>query len=466
MQLTNVAARLARVMVMLALVLVTPMAFGAPAPRTESASQGAPARTQTATDASADIAEASAEVAQAGADVAKAGAKVADAAGADPYSLLGFSWIAWSMALGVAVISLVLLLVVRRVLSNRAAYLAKRRPNPVTEGLVHLVNATSTLVLIVVAFTLGAIQLDLPAKGAHAVRIAVIISVAIQAFLWGRVFIDIGLARLIAAKKLPDGKPDPSLLSAMVPLKFIATLILIAIVVLIALDNAGVNVTALVAGLGVGGIAVALAVQNILGDLFSAVSIVIDKPFVVGDFIIVGDKMGTVETIGLKTTRLRALSGEQLIFANSDLLTSRIQNYKRMVERRVVFGFGVTYQTTPEELRAIPGMVRQAVERHQLTRFDRCHFSKFADSSLNYELVYYVLDADFNKHMDIQQAVLLEIFEGFNAAGIDFAYPSQTVYEYKLPKEDIKSPIRNAATPRLVKAEPNGDESDDGDDDA
>lgn len=460
MNLMKFATRLARVLIVLPLLLVTPMAFGAPAPRT-----------QAATDASADVAEASADVAQAGADVAKAAARVAEAAPdaqlADPgaYSFLGFSWIAWSMAVGVVVISLVLLLVVRGVLSNRAAYLAKRRPNPVTEGFVHLVDATSTLVLIVVAFALGAIQLDLPSKAEHAVRIAVIISVAIQAFLWGRVFIDIGLKRLIAAKKLPDGKPDPSLLSAMVPLKFIATLLLVAVVVLIALDNAGVDVTALVAGLGVGGIAVALAVQSILGDLFSAVSIVIDKPFVVGDFIIIGDKMGTVETIGLKTTRLRALSGEQLVFSNSDLLSSRIQNFKRMVERRVVITVGVTYQTSPEHLRTIPGIIREAVTRNKLTRFDRCHFVKFADSALNFELVYYVLDPDFNKHADIQQAVLLEIFERFTGAGIDFAYPTQTVYEYKLPKEDIKSPLRVAASPSSpAGALPtNADESDDED---
>lgn len=444
------ASRLARILTTVLLCVLAPATFAQATDAPDTTSESA-----------AKVADSAAKVAEASADVAEAAAGVADPG---PYSFLGFSWIAWSMAVGVAVISLALLLIARGVLSNRAAYLAKLRPNPVTEGLVHLVNATSAIVLIVVAFVLGAIQLDLPSKAEHAVRIAVIVALAIQAILWGRVFIEIGLKRLIASKKLPDGKPDPSLLSAMVPLKFIATLILVAIIALIALDNAGVDVTALVAGLGVGGIAIALAVQSILGDLFSAVSIVIDKPFVVGDFIIVGDKMGTVETIGLKTTRVRALSGEQLVFANSDLLSSRIQNFKRMVERRVILNFGVTYQTSPQELRAIPGIVREAVEHNKLTRFDRCHFNKFADSSLNFELVYYVLDPAFNTHADIQQAVLLEIFERFTASGIDFAYPTQTVYEFKLPKEDIKSPVRRPVATSAAPALPAPYPNDDGDD--
>lgn len=369
------------------------------------------------------------------------------ATSADPFSFLGISWITWALALGVGILAFALLIVVKSVLHNRAEYLAKLRPNPVTQGLVNLVSKSNLLVLLVVSLAIAAIQLPLPGKAEHAVRIAVILALSIQAILWGQVLIEIGLKRLLATKTLPDGKPDPSLLSAMIPLKFIATLILVALVALIALDNAGVNVTAMVAGLGIGGIAIALAVQNILGDLFSAVSIVIDKPFVVGDFIIVGDKMGTVEVIGLKTTRIRALSGEQLVFANSDLLTSRIQNFKRMVERRVVLNFGVTYQTTPEQLRAIPAVVKDAVLHNALTRFDRCHFNKFADSSLNFELVYFVLDPNFNTHADIQQNVLLEIFERFANAGIDFAYPTQTVYEYKLPETTIKSPLRAPLSP-------------------
>lgn len=389
-----------------------------------------------------EVAAPAAQAAEAAADAAQAAAQAAQVAAtvADPYSFLGISWITWSMAVAVALLASLLLLVARSIIRNRAAYLARVRPNPVTEGLVSVVNQTSALVLIIVALAIGAIQLPLPVKGENAVRIAVIIALSIQAIQWGRVFIEIGLKRLILARTTPDGKPDPSLLSAMIPLKFISTIILVAVVALIALDNAGVDVTALVAGLGVGGIAIALAVQSILGDLFSAVSIVIDKPFVVGDFIIVGDKMGTVETIGLKTTRLRALSGEQLIFSNSDLLTSRIQNFKRMIERRVVITVGVTYQTPAPKLRIIPKVVREAVEHHTLTRFDRCHFARYADFSLVYELVYFVKDPDPKKHMDIQQEVLLEIYERFAAEGIEFAYPTQTLYAYNMGTPKASAP--------------------------
>jgi small-conductance mechanosensitive channel len=184
-----------------------------------------------------------------------------------------------------------------------------------------------------------------------------------------------------------------------------------------------------VAGLGVGGIAVALAAQNILGDLFASLSIVLDRPFVLGDFLIVDDLMGSVEEIGLKTTRVRSLSGEQLVFSNTDLLNSRIRNYGRMFERRVVFQLGVTYQTPREQLQAIPGMVRDAVEAHgDRVRFDRAHFAKYGDFALSFEIVYYVLGPDYNEYMDIQQAINLDIHQRFEDAGIAFAYPTQTLF--------------------------------------
>jgi small-conductance mechanosensitive channel len=178
----------------------------------------------------------------------------------------------------------------------------------------------------------------------------------------------------------------------------------------------------------VGGIAVALAAQNILGDLFASLSIVFDKPFVLGDFIIIGDSMGTVEQIGLKTTRIRSLSGEQLIFSNNDLLSSRIRNFKRMQERRVVFSVGVVYQTTKAQLETIPGILREAVEAQDSTRFDRAHFKEFGDFSLNFEVVYHVLTPDFGKYMDVQQAINFVIFERFDELGIEFAYPTQSIH--------------------------------------
>lgn len=180
--------------------------------------------------------------------------------------------------------------------------------------------------------------------------------------------------------------------------------------------------------MGIGGIAVALAVQNVLGDLFASMSIAFDKPFVIGDFIIIDDYMGTVEHIGLKSTRLRSLSGEQLVFANSDLLNSRIRNFKRMADRRISFSIGVTYDTPHEKVAAIPDMIREAIQAHDKTNFDRCHFSEYEDSALKFDTVYYVNDPDYNVYMDIQQDINLSLLRRFEEEGIEFAYPTRTVF--------------------------------------
>ena len=197
------------------------------------------------------------------------------------------------------------------------------------------------------------------------------------------------------------------------------------------LDNLGVKISAVVAGLGIGGIAVALAAQAVLGDLFSYFVIFFDKPFEIGDFIIIGDKMGVVEHVGIKTTRIRALGGEQLVFSNTDLTNSRVHNFKKMERRRVVFKLGVTYQTSSEKLKAIPDIVKNAIGAQQDATFDRGHFASYGDFSLNFEFVYYVTGADYNKYMDVQQAINLTVFEAFEAEGIEFAYPTQTVFIHK-----------------------------------
>jgi len=195
-----------------------------------------------------------------------------------------------------------------------------------------------------------------------------------------------------------------------------------------------VNITGLVAGLGIGGIAVALAVQNILGDLLASLSIVLDKPFVIGDSIVVDSFSGTVEHIGLKTTRIRSISGEQLVFSNNDLLKSRIQNYKRMQERRVVFGFGVTYQTPLEKLPLINRIIREIIAAQPNSRFERVHFKEYGDSALNYEVVYFVMTPEYGIFMDVQETINLEIFRRFQEEGIEFAYPTRTVLIQKETK--------------------------------
>jgi small-conductance mechanosensitive channel len=194
------------------------------------------------------------------------------------------------------------------------------------------------------------------------------------------------------------------------------------------MDNLGFKISAVLAGLGVGGIAVAIAAQAVLGDIFSYFSIIFDRPFEVGDFIISGDHMGSVEKIGIKTTRLRSLWGEQLVCSNTDLTNSRIRNYKRMERRRIVFSLGVTYQTPKKVVEEIPGIIREVIKRNGTTLFDRAHFLKYGDSALVFEVVYYVLTGDYNAYMDVQQEINLGIMEEFEKRGIEFAYPTQTLF--------------------------------------
>jgi small-conductance mechanosensitive channel len=198
--------------------------------------------------------------------------------------------------------------------------------------------------------------------------------------------------------------------------------------ILFMLDNAGVNISTFVAGLGIGGVAIALAAQAILGDTFSSFAIAMDRPFEVGDFIAVDGMVGAVEQVGFKTTRVRSLSGEMLVFANSDLTKSRIRNFQKMRERRVPFNLGVTYQTTVAQLRAIPAIVKAAVESEPKLRFDRCHFVQYGDSALTFEAVFWVQSPDYLVYVDALHAVNLRIFEAFAAQGIEFAYPTRTLH--------------------------------------
>lgn len=193
-------------------------------------------------------------------------------------------------------------------------------------------------------------------------------------------------------------------------------------------DNIGYDVTAVVAGLGIGGIAIALAAQNILGDLFNYFVIFFDRPFEIGDFLIIDDKLGVVENIGIKTTRIKSLSGEQLVFSNSDLTSSRIHNYKRMQRRRILFGIGVVYQTSYENLKKIPEVLKSIVLEQDNVEFDRAHFKNYGDSSLNFEVVYFILSSDYNMYMDIQQEINFRIFEEFKRMDVEIAYPTRTLF--------------------------------------
>lgn len=196
-------------------------------------------------------------------------------------------------------------------------------------------------------------------------------------------------------------------------------------------DNLGYDVTAIITGLGIGGLAVALAAQTILGDLFNYFVIFFDRPFEIGDFIVVDDKRGNVEYVGIKTTRIKSISGEQIIISNSDLTNSRVHNFKRMEKRRILFTLGVTYQTTPAQLKEIPEIIKKIITDQPDAQMDRCHFSSYGDFSLNFETVYFVNEPDYAKYMDIQQSINVQIFEAFAEKHIEFAYPTQTIFVEK-----------------------------------
>lgn len=220
-------------------------------------------------------------------------------------------------------------------------------------------------------------------------------------------------------------KKDPARVAMMATIVRVGYVLIWLVLGILLLNTYGVNVSALVAGLGVGGIAVAFALQNVLKDIFSSFSIVFDKPFVVGDFIIAGDYVGTVEEIGIKTTRIRSLSGEQIVISNGDLLESRIRNYRTLGERRVMFSIKVDYDTTAEQLAKIPGMITKLLEKHEDVRVDRVHLQSLTDYGPQFEAVYYVGVPDYKRMMDINQAVYVGLFKAFAKEGIAFAVPVQ-----------------------------------------
>ena len=338
-------------------------------------------------------------------------------------TLFGVAGYEWLMVLAVWVGTAVGFVLLRRFVAWRLDALARRTQNEVDDLLAAVVRRTHAFFLVAVALLVAVEVLGLPEPVEDFVKRAVFLVLLVQVVLWGNRLITVWIERYRAQKL----EQDAAAVTSMQAVGFLGRMMLWAVVLLLALDNFGFEVTTLVAGLGVGGIAVALAVQSILGDLFASLSIVLDKPFVVGDFLILDGYLGTVEQIGLKTTRLRSLSGEQIVVANSDLLKSRIRNYKRMFERRIVFKIGVVYQTPREKVAAIPQMIREIVEGLEQTRFDRAHFKEYGDFSLNFEVVYFVLVPEYNTYMDVQQSINFDIHRAFEAAGIEFAYPTQTI---------------------------------------
>lgn len=310
----------------------------------------------------------------------------------------------------------------KRIALSRLRRMTRYIGNNVGGTAVHLVEQMGLLVCAAVAAMITRAVVPLPPKPAVIAEKAILVVLIVEAARIGQCIV----LFLLERRLVPLGeRPNEGILSL---LKIGTKAVLWVLALLLILSNLGIEVTALVASLGVGGIAMALAVQNILGDLFNSISLYVDRPFETGDFIIVGPHMGTVQRIGLKTTRILALSGEELVISNSELTAARIQNFKKMQDRRVLFSLGVEYATTPAQLKRAKEIISEIIQREKETRLDRVHFKEFGDSALLFEVVYFVHSSDYNVHMDIRERLNLAIAEAFEREGIRMAFPTQTVH--------------------------------------
>ena len=346
------------------------------------------------------------------------------------YSIFGNSVYNYLIALGIFIGGIVIVFIFKKYILSRLKRWAESTSTSIDDLLVRAIEKSLIPVFYFGIFYMSLHTLILSPDFKKGLSIAAIILITILIVRTIISAINHGLRTYL--KKSNDSEEREKQIKG---IRGIVNLAIWAIALVFLLDNLGFKISAVVAGLGIGGIAIALAAQAVLGDLFSYFVIFFDKPFKIGDFIIVGDKVGVVEYTGIKTTRIRALSGEQIVFSNTDLTNSRVHNYKKMERRRVVFKLGVVYQTPSRKLKMIPQIVKEIIENQDDTVFDRGHFASYGDFSLNFEFVYYVTGSDYNKYMDIQQSINLTIFETFEKEEIEFAYPSQTLFVNKVNEE-------------------------------
>jgi small-conductance mechanosensitive channel len=335
---------------------------------------------------------------------------------------------AWLRALVSFAVWFTVLPLLRAFIARRLRKRAGEHPIGALLLLRSLVDATTRIFMVAVATWLAMRWLAIPERLDRVVHTAILVVAWWQVGLW----LSAAVKHAIAARRgheLPGAEGEASLNI----LRFVGVLLAWVVALMMLLTNLGIEIGPLIAGLGIGGIAVALAVQNVLGDLFASLSIALDKPFRVGDFLITGAEKGTVERIGIKSTHLRSLSGELIVMPNGELLKSRLRNYTNMYERRIAFSVGIIYETPREMVRAVPGILERAIRAQEKARFDRAHFASFGDFALIFEAVYYVLDKDYNVYMNVQQAINNAVMDEFAKHGIEFAYPTNKQFTVALP---------------------------------
>ncbi|MCY4047893.1 MAG: mechanosensitive ion channel family protein [Candidatus Dadabacteria bacterium] len=322
--------------------------------------------------------------------------------------------------LAASAVAFVILLVAVRYLSARFRRFSRTTENTFDDAVADIISGTHTFFVLAVSVYVGSAFLAPDSARAEGIlRNVFTAALVAQAVLWFEAIARHYISRRHERWGLTVTQSRVAMFFLRMVLWFLAALIL--------LENLGIRVTPLIAGLGVGGIALALAVQNVLGELIASLSIVLDKPFVVGDFIVVGQFRGEVEKIGFKTTRVRSISGELVVFSNNQLVSDTVLNYRNLPRRRCFFTFGVVYETDAEKLGRIPAMLKDIIDRHPMTEYERVHFVEFADFSLNFEVAYYVLTSDYTTYLDARQDINLEIVSRFREEKISFAYPTQTL---------------------------------------
>ncbi len=329
----------------------------------------------------------------------------------------------WFYAALITVLGFIVVMWICRGIAHRLRKLNAKSSRPLLTIFAEALENTRSWLILLLFASLGARVMTLPAAAMKWLGIVAVAALALQVGLWLNGGIRAWIDNKLNAEDVHTRNPVIlAMLGWMMRIAIWATLLLVI------LSFAGVNITAFVASLGVGGVAIALALQNVLGDLFASMSIGLDKPFEVGHFINFGNIYGTVRHVGVKTTRLAALSGEEVIVGNADLLKNTVHNYGRMSTRRIVFGFGVTYDTDRQLLRQIPDMVHEIIDSLDDMRFDRAHFKSFGDSSLDFEVVYTMTNPDYGLFMDRQQVINLTLMDRFDEAGIEIAFPTRTLH--------------------------------------
>lgn len=341
------------------------------------------------------------------------------------YEIFGNTASSVAVSLAIFVILITVFNIFRFVLLSKLRNLAEKTKTDIDDVSIKIIENLSPSFYFFISFYFATLTLSVGDVVVNIIEVVLILFIVVQAVNTIHIAIDFIIRKRVSGSGGEDTKGSVEFISGLLKA------VLWIIGVMMVFSNFGINITSLIAGLGIGGIAVALALQNILGDLFSSFAIHFDKPFRVGDFIVVGDKKGVIEKIGIKTTRIRALQGEEVIISNRELTSAQIQNFKNMQERRASFSFGIIYETPTEILKKIPEIVKDIIDGIPGTRFNRTHFKQFDDSALSFEVVYYVLSGDYDEYMNIQQEINIKIMEAFKEVGVSMAYPTRTVYMQK-----------------------------------